>query len=204
MNMLEIKHTENLILVINSSTNLVWISYGAYSRFVGKHEATIRKRANRQEYSDQIYSVGIKGQNYKLIPINICLQWLLKDNPAKINILVDEVYNLTGIQLKFPDFTKNKELTSKKQIYSPKGLIYLFESSLSVLKLGFTKNVRQRMEQLQRWGGELTIVDVVEGTIYKEKEIHKILHSTGDFYGDEWYPLSRKQEICDILSEFSQ
>jgi hypothetical protein len=202
--MLEIKHTENLTLIVNNLSNLIWISYGAYSRFVEKHEATIRKRANKQEYSDQIYSVGIKGKNYKLIPINICLQWLLKDNPAKINILVDEVYKLTGIQLQFPDFTKNKKLTSKKQIYSPKGLIYLFESSLNILKLGFTKNVRQRIGQLQRWDGELTIVDVIESTIYKEKEIHKILHTTGDFFGDEWYPLSRKQEICNILSELSQ
>jgi hypothetical protein len=201
--MLELKHTENLTLVITNSSNLIWMSYGAYSRFVGKHEATIRKRANSEEYSDQIYSGGIKGQNYKLIPINICLQWLLKDNPAKINILVDEVYALTGIQLKFPDFTKNKVVINKKQNYTPKGLIYLFESSLGLLKLGFTKNVKQRLNDLKRWEGELTILDVVEGTIYKEKEIHKILHTTGDFYGDEWYPLSRKQEICDILSGLS-
>ncbi|UQS94931.1 hypothetical protein Pam2_51 [Pseudanabaena phage Pam2] len=198
--MIEIKNTINLNFIFDSNNNQLGLSFSEYARFVLKPESTIRARGIKERYFGKIYLVTLKGVKYKLIPVDLCLQWLLEDKPEKINVFVEDVYNLTGIKLNFPDFCMKESLEAKRKEYNPKGLIYLFESELNLLKLGFTKNVKQRMSQLQRWERELTVLDVVEGTIYKEKEIHKILHATGEFYGDEWYPINRKQEILQILN----
>ena len=199
--MIEIKNTENLSFIFDSDNDCLGLSFSEYARFISKTETTIRRKAKKEKYSGQVYSVALAGQSYKLVPVDICLQWLVTDKPEKITIFVNDVKNLIGLDLKFPDFSVAKITSVKKKQYSPTGLIYLFESKLGILKLGFTKNIKQRISQLQRWENELSIVNVVEGSIYREKELHKILHATGEFFGDEWYPITRKEEILNMLQD---
>ncbi|QIW88451.1 hypothetical protein [Pseudanabaena phage PA-SR01] len=197
--MIEIKNIKNLSFIFDSDKDCLGLSFSEYARFISKAETTIRRKAKKEKYGGQIYSVTLAGQNYKLVPVDICLQWLVTDKPEKITIFTNAVKTLTGKDLKFPDFSITNIKSVKNKSYNPRGLLYLFESKLGILKLGFTKNIRQRVSQLQRWENELTIVNVVEGSIYKEKELHKILHATGEFFGDEWYPITRKEEIINML-----
>jgi hypothetical protein len=88
--------------------------------------------------------------------------------------------------------------SSKKRGKTQQGYIYLFEGG-NALKLGFTANVQQRLKTLSRWDGELELILYRKGSITVEQNIHRHLHRTGDFLGDEWYPLSRKFEIMQIL-----
>lgn len=195
--MFEIKNTDNATFILNSIENKVYLSFSEYGKFVGKARSTINKRFNTTELETK--DVLLKGVLYKLITAEICLQLLIKDKPEKINIFVEDIFSLTGYYLKFPDFTSVGSSITSKQMYKSVGFIYLFESSLNLLKLGFTKNIKSRLKQLQRWNGELTIINIIEGSVYKEKEIHKILHATGEYFGDEWYPTDRKNEILTIL-----
>lgn len=200
--MFDIKNTNSLYFIQNKVDNSLYLSNREYGKFVGKSESTIRKKLKD---NPEIAKVNIKGIIYKLIPVEICLQLLVTDKPEKINIFIQDVFDITGVHLEFPDFTniKSKTNTSKTD-YSPSGFIYVFESSLSLLKVGFTKNIKNRLKQLQRWDGELTIVDVIQATIYKEKNLHKLLHATGDYFGDEWYPINRKTEITTIIENMSE
>jgi hypothetical protein len=198
--MLQVREVEDFSFVFNTDNNKLGLSISEYGRFASKSKSNISERCSKNEYIDKIYSVNLKGNTYKIIPAAICLQWLVLDKPEKINLFTDEIYKSTKLKLDFPDFKNINIKTYKSKNYEDKGLIYLFESNLGVLKLGFTKNVNQRLKGLQRWDGELSVIDVVKGTIRKEKNIHKILHATGDYYGEEWYPISRKEEILQVLN----
>jgi hypothetical protein len=123
----------------------------------------------------------------KLDQLNYCLTKLaLKGHKEAEDLL----YGTLGINKKIIKETNRK----KKQ-----GYIYLLEGS-NALKLGYSTNVSQRLKALNRWKGELDIVAKVKGTINKEKTLHSILHNTGDYLGDEWYPVYRKHEILALLS----
>ena len=198
--MLQVRKVENFSFVFNTDTNQLGLSISEYGRLASKSKSNISERCSKSKYILSIYSVNLKGNTYKIIPAEICLQWLILDNPEKINLFTDEIYKSTKLKLAFPDFKAINIKTYKSRNYEDKGLIYLFESNLGVLKLGFTKNVNQRLKGLQRWDGELSVIDVVKGTIRGEKNIHKILHATGDYYGEEWYPTSRKEEILQVLN----
>ena len=129
----------------------------------------------------------VKLEDFKKI---VCLL-AQKGNPAAIELL--NKINNNGFILKS---VKEKEKKKKKK--SEMGYIYLFEG-VNVLKLGYSKNVKQRLKTLSRWNGELELVAVKKGTMNKEKTIHSILHSTGDSFGDEWYPAYRKYEILKVM-----
>lgn len=88
---------------------------------------------------------------------------------------------------------------SASKIYADQGYIYLFEGS-NILKLGFTRNVGQRLKSLCRWQGELELVTSKKGDISHEQSYHRHLHMTGEYLGDEWYPSYRKQEILQLMS----
>lgn len=75
-----------------------------------------------------------------------------------------------------------------------KGFIYLIQAD-DKLKVGFTRNVPKRIKELQRWAGEIHLVKSIKGTIYLEKKFHKFLQSQGEYFGDEWYPDYRLEEI---------
>lgn len=113
----------------------------------------------------------------------------------KGNIKAIEMWNSWNPELKI----QTKQKTKRK---NNRGYIYLFEGS-NVLKLGYTKNVLSRLKQLSRWQGELELVASVISTIDKEKSLHQTLHLTGDYFGDEWYPLYRKNEILQLMDATS-
>ena len=75
-----------------------------------------------------------------------------------------------------------------------KGYIYLLKSD-DKIKIGFSKNVKKRVRQLSRWDGELELITVIKGTIHLEKKFHSFLRSQGEYFGDEWYPQYRLEEI---------
>ena len=113
----------------------------------------------------------------------------------KGNIKAIEIWNSWNPELKIQTKQKTKQKNNS-------GYIYLFEGS-NVLKLGYTKNVLSRLKQLSRWQGELELVASVISTIDKEKSLHQTLHLTGDYFGDEWYPLYRKNEILQLMDATS-
>ena len=88
---------------------------------------------------------------------------------------------------------KESKSLSKKSEY-----IYLLEGK-DILKLGYSTNVGRRIKDLSRWEGEFKLVTTVKGDVQKEKYFHRLLHNTGEFSGEEWYPLHRKQEILDLI-----
>jgi hypothetical protein len=114
------------------------------------------------------------------------LYWALNGDTRAISF-----WNQAFSEPKFKE--KSTENTSYKE-----GFIYLFEGS-NVLKLGFTKDVHVRLKQLSRWDGELELIANKVGTISTEKSLHQKLHLTGESFGDEWYPISRKNEILALI-----
>lgn len=200
--MFKIVEVENIYFILDTTNNQVFLSYSEYGRLVKKAESTIRRRFNNVE---GIIKANIEGLIRSLIPAQLCLQMLIDDDPSKISIFMNNVLNITGIRLDVPDFTNIKIKENKQKTeYSPIGFIYIFQSVSDILKVGFTKNIKTRLNQLQRWSGELTIIDVVQGSIYQEKELHKTLHATGEYFGDEWYPVSRKDEILILLETIAE
>jgi hypothetical protein len=97
---------------------------------------------------------------------------------------------------------KNPTLTiqkKKRDIKKKTGYVYLLEG-VDVLKVGFSTNIKNRIKTLQRWGGELSLLMQIKGDIPLERRLHSELHKTGKYFGDEWYPLSRRKEIIDLMA----
>lgn len=111
---------------------------------------------------------------------------------ANRNILAQKIWNELEPKLAIP-ITKKTTNKAVKQ-----GYIYLFEGN-NILKLGYSVTVNQRLRNLSRWKGELELVKKIKGTITQEKSLHSLLHSTGDYCGDEWYPIYRKHEIIQLM-----
>lgn len=114
------------------------------------------------------------------------LYWALNGDTRAISF-----WNKAFSEPKFKE--KSTENTSYKE-----GFIYLFEGS-NVLKLGFSKDVHTRLKKLSRWDGELELITHKVGTISTEKILHRKLHLTGESFGDEWYPIYRKNEILALI-----
>lgn len=75
------------------------------------------------------------------------------------------------------------------------------------LKLGTTKNLNQRLRQLQRWPGELKILHSVPGGALLEKEIHRIARASGPYLGGtrgEWYPPHRKRDLLILMDSHTK
>jgi len=79
------------------------------------------------------------------------------------------------------------------------GYIYLIQAS-GYLKLGYSLNVDERLKSLSRWPGEAIIVGKIKGTQKQEIRLHSLLKKTGKVYGNEWYPIQRKDEILNRLT----
>ena len=88
---------------------------------------------------------------------------------------------------------------STKEKRAKQGYLYLLDSG-TVLKLGYTANVEKRIRAIERWDGELELIATIRGTINLEQAIHRYLRATGEYYGNEWYPVSRKAEILNVLN----
>ena len=116
--------------------------------------------------------------------------------------LTQLAYDAFGI--KFETIERNTWINTKKikpKIRErPKSFIYLLEGGCC-LKLGYSTNIKQRIKTLSRWTDELELIFSRKGTMIEEKAIHKSLHISGDYLGDEWYPVYRKNEILNLLNE---
>jgi hypothetical protein len=213
--MLELKTTPNISIVVDLETNYFGIGVSEYAKFIGSSESTIRHRLeNNRESISELKMV--QGRRYRLIPLNICLDWLLLDKPRKLKLFIRDTLYLTNgnfqfleveeeskeedMKVEFSDLFVKQNQTKNKHFRFSKA-IYLFETSSGYLKLGYSTNVQKRFDQIKRWGNELSIVEVVAGTIEQEQSIHRLLHSEGKSFGQEWYPVERKKEILKIMRE---
>jgi hypothetical protein len=93
---------------------------------------------------------------------------------------------------------------ARKENTEQEGMIYIVSNGSKYYKLGFSKNVKQRIKSLQTANGKsLTLVKTFLGNIESEQKLHKLLKSfntTG-----EWYQKSIlgivTQELIDSLNE---
>jgi hypothetical protein len=212
--MLELKTTPNISIVVDLEASYFSIGVSEYAKFVGVNESTIRHRLeNNQESLSELKMV--QGRRYRLIPLNVCLDWLLLDKPRKLKLFIKDSLYLTNGNFQFlegeeeskeeenekVDFSdiSIKQNQLKKKHFRFSKAIYLFETSSGYLKLGYSTNVQKRFDQIKRWSDELSVVEVVGGTIEQEQSIHRLLHSEGKSFGQEWYPVERKKEILKIM-----
>ena len=128
-----------------------------------------------------------------------------------INSDTKEIFSsisLTGVIPKLPELSevlKTKELEDyyfKNKKEQPIGLIYVMESQFEIIKVGFTTNIASRLKALSRWEGELEVLLTIESSIELEQKFHKALKDTGEVFGYEWYPYSRKEEILDLVQNY--
>jgi predicted transcriptional regulator len=151
-------------------------------------------RCIKRLLNDNVYFVKIRSE-ISPKPVNV----VLIEDLEKITLNFALQGNEKAIAL-WNKMSPNKPIIQrkKKKIERKQGYIYLFEG-INVLKLGFSTDVETRLKTLSRWEDELEIIAKKKGTITKEKSIHSILHQTGDYFGDEWYPLYRKHEILQLM-----
>lgn len=190
--------SDNLELVINTVTGEAFASQSALARMVGVSRQSIMKWTARNQLEVKEVQVqtttGLKSA--KVIDVEDVLRCFAKYNPNLIKPTVDLIESETGRKLNFPLIpVREKKKSNKKR----RGYIYLFTNE-QVLKLGYSANPSYRMTQLQRWDGELEMIAKVEGTEPQEKRLHSLLHQTGEYFGCEWYPSYRKNEILNLLN----
>ena len=189
---------DDLELIINTETGEVFASIRATARMVSKSESTVRRWLKREGVADDKLlkaeiptAGGIQGSS--LITTEKLIQLFFDYKPDMIDVLLN-VAREKNLDIKIPKLIK---ATKKKK--PKKGYIYLFEAS-NFLKLGYSCNVENRLRALSRWENELEIVATIKGEIHLERSMHSVLHKTGDYLGDEWYPSYRKHEILQLMS----
>jgi hypothetical protein len=177
------------------------------AELIGLDESTTRQNRLSKELKAMLGEKSISMLGYFLNKTGAMTRlslWTMDD--AAIYFLYHaQKGNLKAIDLLpfFPiDSDKYKEVTRRKRqekLQTKKsGFIYLLDSG-TVLKLGYSTNVKSRIKSLQRWEGELELVTTVIGTLQNEQTLHQYLKATGDSFGDEWYPSYRKLEILNVL-----
>lgn len=194
--MFEIKNIEGSQIIYNSENNECYFTCSECGRLAKRARSLISGTLGTKGKFQKIG--GIK---YKLLKAEDCLPIILRANPKKLNSLVKALKFLTGEFPNLPDFSKALTKKPTSGVVKSFGNIYLIEDNFSLLKLGFTNNIDKRVKALQRWDGELSVVCFIKSTLYKEKQLHKLLHSTGLFFGEEWYPKTRKEEILELLKQ---
>jgi hypothetical protein len=192
--MFQIKTIEEIQIIYDSENNECYFTCAECGRLANRARSLISGTLGTKGKFEKI-----DGTKYKLIKAEDCLPIILRTNPKKLNSLVKALKLLTGEFPDLPDFSK--VITKKPTSGTTKSLgnIYLIEDNFSLLKLGFTNNIDKRVKALQRWDGELSVICFIKSTLYKEKQLHKLLHSKGLFFGEEWYPKTRKEEIIELL-----
>ena len=105
-------------LVINTQTGESFATISGYARMAGKAKSTISKRLGSLELEEAeiLTATGIK--TVDCIPVKIVLDWLTKDNPNAIHLVIEKVWELTGKRMSIPSFsTKNdKKYKSPEKI----------------------------------------------------------------------------------------
>lgn len=144
-----------------------------------------------QEYNISIYFQDNQSNSHLMTPNAIILvyQDYIFIHPRLANLFFSCVYPQLNIKIKISCHNKER-----------KGYIYVLEG-INILKIGYSTNIEKRIKQLSRWSNELELIAKIEGTIGLEKSIHHTLHLTGDYFGDEWYPSYRKNEILSLIDE---
>ena len=206
--MYETKTFPNIELTINSDTKEIFSSISSLSKCIGLSESTVRTRINKRKERSTCFKP--KGLLYgkRLVPLDLILSLLAEFKPERLNDFVQIVYSLTGVIPKLPELSevlKTKELEEyyfKIKKEQPVGLIYVMESQFQIIKVGFTTNIESRLKALSRWEGELRVLLTVESSIELEQKFHKALKDTGEVFGYEWYPYSRKEEILELVQNY--
>ena len=206
--MYETRTFSDIELIINSDTKEIFSSISSLSKYIGLSESTVRTRINKRKEKSTCFKP--KGLLYgkRLVPSTLILSFLAEFKPDKLNDFVKIVYSLTGVIPELPELSevlKIKELEDyyfKNKKEQPTGLIYVMESQFEIIKVGFTTNIGSRLKALSRWEGELEVLLTIESSIELEQKFHKALKDTGEVFGYEWYPYSRKEEILNLVQNY--
>lgn len=185
---------DGIELIINTDTGDVLATQGMLAKICNCNSTQIRISKVESDVTIPIKDSRGVMQLSKLYKEEEILRVFSKYKPELITPFINTVKKLTGKELSVPPIPSNKP----KYYRSSKGYIYLFASE-QVLKLGFSTNPEKRIKDLQRWNGELEIIHTIKGTESKEKQLHKLLHQTGEYFGCEWYPVYRKHEILNLM-----
>jgi len=191
--------TDSGLEVVIAFNGEAYCTQSSYSRWTGVPRTTINGRCQSFQLEKVKIECGETGRKTAtLIPVNIVLNFLWKDCPEKLNTFIEIIKELTGQKLSLSTMAHSEKVKSEKT-KKVKTYIYLFSNS-QVLKLGYSTNPENRIKQLQRWEGELEVLNIVEGTLPQEKQLHSLLHQVGDSFGDEWYPIYRENEILNLMN----
>ncbi len=167
----------------------------------GKGGASIVKTISFKDF-EAIIDYGVdrnlpKATALKKALLQINLRQLLKEqHQSKVEDFVERFF--PDREKIFPNKTNLKQQKTKGKMVKD-GFIYVLEGSNRV-KVGFSVNPEARLKALSRWQGELKTVFSCKGSINLEQKIHKQLHKAGEFYGAEWYPKNRLQEIINLIT----
>jgi hypothetical protein len=112
---------DGIELIINFKTGEAFASQAGYARMSGKSYDSIRKRVERLSNSSDTKELKIAEiqtgygiQNVTLIPIEIVLDWLVKENRIHLIFkLTDFVFELTGKRLNIPNINNGAKINYK-------------------------------------------------------------------------------------------
>jgi len=202
MTNLSYSSTDSGLEVVIAFNGEAYCTQSSYSRWTGIDRTTVVKRCKSFQLEKVNIECGATGKKIvTIIPVDIILNFLWKDRPEKLNTFIEIIEELTGKKLSLSTMAHSGKVKSEKT-KKVKTYIYLFSNS-QVLKLGYSTNPENRIKQLQRWEGELEVLNIVEGTLPQEKQLHSLLHQVGDSFGDEWYPIYRENEILNLMNSLN-
>ena len=170
-----------LQMVINPENEKSYTSRRALAQFIGKSSTVLDKHEE------------------KLLASGIEVDTLKTDLPSEKGPRLTKLY---GEKFIFSLLAKYSPISvpNTTQDTTKLGDIYVIEAN-NAIKLGYSSNVKNRLKTLQRWPSELELLCHIKGTLKQEQTLHYQLHNTGDYFGSEWYPLYRKQEILELLTK---
>jgi len=202
MTNLSYSSTDSGLEVVIAFNGEAYCTQSSYSRWTGIDRTTVVKRCKSFQLEKVNIECGATGKKIvTIIPVDIILNFLWKDRPEKLNTFIEIIEELTGKKLSLSTMAHSGKVKSEKT-KKVKTYIYLFSNS-QVLKLGYSTNPENRIKQLQRWEGELEVLNIVEGTLPQEKQLHSLLHQVVDSFGDEWYPIYRENEILNLMNSIN-
>ena len=170
-----------LQMVINPENEKSYTSRRALAQFIGKSFTVLDKHEE------------------KLLASGVEVDTLKTDLPTEKGPRLTKLYGenfIFSLLAKYSPINVHNTTRDTTKL----GDIYIIEAN-NAIKLGYSSNVTNRLKTLQRWPSELELLCYIKGTLKQEQTLHYQLHNTGDYFGSEWYPLYRKQEILELLTK---
>lgn len=104
-------------LVISTQTGESFATVRGYARMSNKAQSTVQSRVDRmfegKNFNKTKATTTTGLQTVKLIDVDTILEWLAKDNPSKIKVVINLVKEVTGRSLELPSFPTQKKKKCK-------------------------------------------------------------------------------------------